>query len=40
MATDGKEVMDLFKKTQPDMCVLDIMLPHTDGYSLAQQIRE
>src|SRR6185295_9541798 len=39
MATDGKEVMDLFKKTQPDICVLDIMLPHTDGYSLAQQIR-
>ncbi|HRI78050.1 MAG TPA: response regulator transcription factor [Cyclobacteriaceae bacterium] len=40
MATDGKDVMDLFKKTQPDICVLDIMLPHTDGYSLAKNIRE
>ena len=40
MATDGKDVMELYKKSKPEICVLDIMLPHTDGYSLAQQIRQ
>ena len=40
MATDGKDVMDLFRKSQPNICVLDIMLPHMDGYSLAQNIRQ
>lgn len=40
MASDGKDVLDLFKATQPSICVLDIMLPTQDGYSLAQAIRK
>ncbi len=40
MANDGKDVMDLFNKTQPAICVLDIMLPNKDGYSLALNIRQ
>ncbi|NOT75558.1 MAG: response regulator transcription factor [Cyclobacteriaceae bacterium] len=40
MATDGKNVIDLFKQTQPAICVLDVMLPNKDGYTLAQNIRQ
>ena len=40
MALDGREAVSLFSRQQPDICVLDIMLPHRDGYSIAQKIRE
>ncbi|CAN5348253.1 response regulator transcription factor [soil metagenome] len=40
MATDGKDVMDLFRKTEPAICVLDVMLPNKDGYALAKNIRQ
>ena len=40
MVTDGNEVINKFKATQPDICVLDIMLPHVDGYSLGKNIRQ
>jgi DNA-binding response OmpR family regulator len=39
MVTDGKDVLDAFRKIQPDICVLDIMLPTRDGYTLAGEIR-
>lgn len=40
MVTDGKLVMTAFEETKPDICVLDIMLPNKDGYSIAQSIRQ
>jgi DNA-binding response OmpR family regulator len=40
MITDGKQVMAAFENFCPDICVLDIMLPNQDGYSLAQAIRQ
>lgn len=40
MEADGSKVMDLFKKTAPDICVLDIMLPNKDGFAIADEIRE
>lgn len=40
MVTDGKDVMAVFEEQRPDICVLDIMLPNKDGYSLAQSIRQ
>lgn len=40
MVADGREVVEEFKKFQPIICVLDIMLPHRDGYALAQDIRQ
>lgn len=40
MVTDGKLVMNVFEEARPDICVLDIMLPNKDGYSLAQSIRQ
>lgn len=39
METDGARVVDLFRKTKPDICVLDIMLPNKDGFSIADEIR-
>jgi len=40
MEADGGKVTDLFKKTTPDICVLDIMLPNKDGFAIADEIRE
>lgn len=36
---DGALVMSHFDTFSPDLCVLDIMLPNIDGYSLCEQIR-
>lgn len=40
MVTDGHLAMTAFAEHQPDICVLDVMLPSTDGYQLAQSIRQ
>jgi DNA-binding response OmpR family regulator len=40
MESDGAKATALFKKTQPDICVLDIMLPNKDGFTIADEIRE
>jgi DNA-binding response OmpR family regulator len=40
MESDGAKAIDLFKKSQPDICVLDIMLPNKDGFAIADEIRE
>mgnify|MGYP001051146258 FL=1 len=40
MEDDGAKVLDLFKKTNPDICVLDVMLPNKDGFTIADEIRE
>jgi len=38
--TDGATVLNAFRSFSPDICVLDIMLPNVDGYTLCQQIRK
>jgi len=40
MVTDGKDALNTFVKQKPDICVLDIMLPTKDGYSIAKEIRQ
>jgi DNA-binding response OmpR family regulator len=40
MVTDGKDAVSEFNRCQPDICVLDIMLPSKDGYSIATEIRQ
>jgi DNA-binding response OmpR family regulator len=40
MEGDGAKAIDLFKKSQPDICVLDIMLPNKDGFTIADEVRE
>lgn len=39
METDGDKVMPLFESQQPDICVLDVMLPNKDGFAIAEEIR-
>jgi DNA-binding response OmpR family regulator len=39
-AADGQTALQLFKTADPDLCVLDIMMPLKDGYSLATDIRK
>lgn len=37
--TDGASALKAFKKQQFDLCVIDVMLPIMDGFSLAEQLR-
>src|SRR5215472_9529998 len=39
MESDGARVLDSFREMQPDVCVLDIMLPNKDGFEIAEEIR-
>lgn len=38
--TDGATVLGAFSSFSPDVCILDIMLPNVDGYTLCSQIRK
>jgi DNA-binding response OmpR family regulator len=40
MESDGAKATELFKKSTPDICVLDIMLPNKDGFTIADEIRQ
>jgi DNA-binding response OmpR family regulator len=40
LESDGARVMQRFEAARPDVCVLDIMLPHKDGFTIADEIRE
>lgn len=40
MESDGGKAFDVFRKTEPDICVLDIMLPNKDGFAIADEIRQ
>lgn len=40
MAEDGLSALKIFPSSQADICVLDIMLPNMDGYTLALSIRK
>jgi DNA-binding response OmpR family regulator len=40
MEGDGAKATALFKKSNPDICVLDVMLPNKDGFTIADEIRE
>lgn len=38
-ASSGRECLELFKKEEPDLCLLDISMPDTDGIEAAHIIR-
>jgi DNA-binding response OmpR family regulator len=40
MESDGADVIAAFQKQQPDICVLDVMLPNRSGFELAEDIRK
>jgi DNA-binding response OmpR family regulator len=39
-AHDGREALTLFRRTKPDIVVLDLMLPEIDGLSVCRTMRE
>lgn len=39
LAPDGKEAWDLFGQGGFSLCILDVMMPYTDGFTLASKIR-
>lgn len=36
---NGSDALQAYKKEQPDICILDVMMPGIDGFTLAKQIR-
>jgi DNA-binding response OmpR family regulator len=40
MESDGAKATEAFKKAKPNICVLDVMLPNKDGFTIADEIRE
>jgi DNA-binding response OmpR family regulator len=40
LGRDGKEAWEMFRRDKPDICVLDIMMPEMDGFTLAEKIKE
>lgn len=40
MESDGAKATDAFRKASPDICVLDVMLPNKDGFTIADEIRQ
>ncbi len=36
---DGKDALKAFEKGEFDLCILDVMLPHIDGFQLAESIK-
>lgn len=40
IAHDGKEGLDLTNDQEPDIIILDIMLPEVDGWQVCKQIRQ
>jgi DNA-binding response OmpR family regulator len=40
LAIDGKEAWEKFNAEKPDICVLDVMMPEMDGFTLAEKIKQ
>ncbi|HBE41726.1 MAG TPA: DNA-binding response regulator [Bacteroidales bacterium] len=40
LARDGREAWESFKQDKPDICVLDVMMPEIDGFTLGEKIKE
>jgi DNA-binding response OmpR family regulator len=39
-ATDGQEALQLIETHDPDLLLLDVMMPKLDGFSVTQRVRE
>ena len=39
LAKNGMEGFEKFKKNDFDLCILDVMMPYKDGFTLAEEIR-
>ena len=38
-ATDAKKALELALKTQPDLIILDVLMPDTNGYQVCKQLK-
>ena len=38
IARDGKEAVEMILNTQPDVVLLDVIMPHLDGIGVLEQI--
>jgi len=38
-AADGAQALELFRGTEPDLVVLDVMMPELDGFAVVERIR-
>lgn len=36
---DGNKVLSAYQSTKPDLCILDVMVPNIDGFTLAKKIK-
>jgi OmpR family response regulator RpaB len=39
-ACDGEEALEMFASVEPDLVVLDVMMPRRDGYGVVQELRK
>ncbi|MEM7104042.1 MAG: response regulator transcription factor [Bacteroidota bacterium] len=39
MVRDGAKALPAYKNYAPDICVLDVMLPNKDGFTIGQEVR-
>ncbi len=39
-AADGEEALETFRSSEPDLVVLDVMMPKLDGYGVCQELRK
>ncbi|MCX6301736.1 MAG: response regulator transcription factor [Bacteroidia bacterium] len=40
LARDGNEAWEKFNQEKPDICVLDVMMPEMDGFTLGEKIKK
>lgn len=40
LAVNGQEAFDLYRKDKFNFCIIDVMMPVKDGFTLAKEIRE
>jgi hypothetical protein len=40
IARDGQEALDILKVQQPDIIILDVMMPMVDGFATLEQIKK
>ncbi|HVG96407.1 MAG TPA: response regulator, partial [Chloroflexota bacterium] len=39
-ARDGEEALELARRVQPDLVVLDLMMPRVDGWEVCRRLRK
>ncbi len=40
LASDGRQALDLAVRERPDLALLDVMMPHLDGFAVLEQLRK